>query len=356
MNPRKFTQSEKEDFLRSIAPPKDLICPITLTLFQEPVLALGDGNTYEKQSILSWFQAKTQLGGMGGHSGVHVRSPITNAFMDSQSGDPNDALKIIPNKIVADMVRHFREELGKRLCNLMQEDHIILNEDHTQDEDRIMFQISSLMEIGADLTVRIPGDVLGDTALMKCIRLKNHKLCQLFLAHSAPLSSTLVNHGGQSTMDILNETLSHLTTASPNSDSKHIDQWKELKKQMQEMSQAQEEKYEIQRISRQESNQRLRQRQEELNQEHQQNTSILRNPFYNATRMTNRITHRDQINGLGSLEEGYGYFPSLLALQFQGSIPPPPATFASVEQREKKRMTVIMKYTLMLVFLLWILG
>jgi hypothetical protein len=50
--------------------------------------------------------------------------------------------------------------------------------------------------------------------------------------------------------------------------------------------------------------------------------------------------------GLGTLDtEGSGFFPSLVALQFQGSIPPPPPTFAEAEEKEKARLQYLLKVT-----------
>ena len=39
-------------------PPKDLLCPLTLDLFEDPVVAV-DGHTYERAAIEKWFQSKT---------------------------------------------------------------------------------------------------------------------------------------------------------------------------------------------------------------------------------------------------------------------------------------------------------
>jgi hypothetical protein len=47
--------------------------------------------------------------------------------------------------------------------------------------------------------------------------------------------------------------------------------------------------------------------------------------------------------GLGRLEDGCGYFPSLAALQFQASIPGPSPSLAEYENKEKGRMNRILK-------------
>jgi len=59
--------------------------------------------------------------------------------------------------------------------------------------------------------------------------------------------------------------------------------------------------------------------------------------------------------GLGTLDEGWGYFPSLAALQFQQSIPPPSASFADVENKERRRLEFIVKTIGCLVFVCFLL-
>lgn len=60
--------------------------------------------------------------------------------------------------------------------------------------------------------------------------------------------------------------------------------------------------------------------------------------------------------GVGDLEDGLGFFPSLVTLQFQGSIPPPSRSVETVENREKERMkyilTAIFHLVVLLLFLL----
>lgn len=59
--------------------------------------------------------------------------------------------------------------------------------------------------------------------------------------------------------------------------------------------------------------------------------------------------------GVGDLEDGLGFFPSLVTLQFQGSIPPPSRSVATVETREKERMKYILTTIFYLVFLLLVI-
>jgi hypothetical protein len=351
-----LTKEEADQYVQSISTPKDLICPITLTLFQEPVLALGDGYTYEKQSILTWFHSQRRSSG-------HVRSPVTNAYMDTATATDDDirsnnnnnhhhhSLTLIPNKIVANMTQHFKEHLGQELCHYVQ---AFVNSGILQDDG---FRITSLIEMGADLTMRIkaldesstPKSITtpGDTAFMACIRMKHLPLCQTFVNHHVPVTS-IVNQNGESCIDVLKALLSSSSFMQRN-DSRY-QCWNDLLTQLEHTACIEQEEIMKSEQQREAFNQRQRQRQETLANEnrrmvHDTNHRIL------SSSLTSMIQ-----NGLGSLEEGYGFFPSLIALQFQGNIPPPPAAFARIEHEEKSRLYIILKSTVVLVFMLWILG
>jgi hypothetical protein len=381
-----LTQEESEKYLQSISPPKDLICPITLTLFQEPVLALGDGYTYEKQSVLTWFHSQSRSYG-------HVRSPVTNAYMDASvttsittSGStfrgntsnsstnttltategfhnhPNHTTashlsSLIPNKIVADMTKHFKEQLGQELCHRVQ---AFVQSGLLQDNG---FRITSLIEMGADLTMRIKTQdnarhyhhnddddriVAGDSAFMACLRMQHLPLCQVFVQHQVPVLS-IVNHKGETCIDLLNTILLSSSSSSSWNDSKHP--WVEMLKQLKHKAVMEKEETIQLEQQRERFNQRQRQRQEVL--AHESRNIANANRHVSSSSMM-PLTSMMQ-NGLGSLEEGYGFYPSLVALQFQASIPPPPATFAQIEYEEKKRLYTILKSTTVMIFLLWIL-
>eukprot|EP00970_Alexandrium_tamarense_P016750 scaffold7349_cov284-Alexandrium_tamarense.AAC.5 len=47
--------------------------------------------------------------------------------------------------------------------------------------------------------------------------------------------------------------------------------------------------------------------------------------------------------GLGRLEDGIGYFPSLAALQFQSAVPGPSPSVAAYENQERERLDRILK-------------
>jgi hypothetical protein len=380
-----LTKEEADQYIQSISPPKDLICPITLTLFQEPVLALGDGYTYEKQSIVTWFHSQQSRSSHG-----HVRSPVTNAYMDisameqdhhdnhtSNNNNNNNnnninnnninnahnrySLKLIPNKIVADMTRHFKEQLGIELCHRVQAFVIsgMLEDDG--------FRITSLIEMGADLTIRIKTTqsatdtttttsrnhnasqkmVNGDSAFMACIRMQHLSLCQVFVHHHVPVIS-IVNHNGETCIDVLNTILSSSSIMQRN-ESRAT--WNDLLAQLEKKASMEREEIIKLEQQRQVLNQRQRQRQETLAQESRTMANNNRHILSSSSPLSSVMQ-----NGLGSLEEGYGYFPSLIALQFQNHIPSPPATFAQIEHDEKSRLYTILKSTTILVFMIWILG
>jgi serine/threonine protein kinase len=61
------------------APDDSLLCPITLELFHDPVLA-EDGHTYERQAIVQWIEKNR-------------RSPLTNQELSLERLYPNHAIK-----------------------------------------------------------------------------------------------------------------------------------------------------------------------------------------------------------------------------------------------------------------------
>jgi hypothetical protein len=59
--------------------------------------------------------------------------------------------------------------------------------------------------------------------------------------------------------------------------------------------------------------------------------------------------------GLGRLEDGCGYFPSLASLQFQSSIPGPSPSLVQYENREKERVNRILKSVALIVLTFFLL-
>ena len=92
--------TELDAYLQSIAPPRELICPITQELLKDPVVA-ADGHTYERSSLLRWF-------GMG-----RTRSPVTNSFLGNTSAEG-----LVPNLAVQGMASAHREKFGQELVRI----------------------------------------------------------------------------------------------------------------------------------------------------------------------------------------------------------------------------------------------
>ena len=73
-----------------------------------------------------------------------------------------------------------------------------------------------------------------------------------------------------------------------------------------------------------------------------------------ANARTNTGTENQR--GLGRLEDGVGYFPSLAALQFQSSIPGPSPSLAEYENEEKERLNRILKCMCIIIFVYFLFS
>ena len=156
--------ASKEDakaYLSCISPPRDLVCPITLELFQDPVVAVGDGNTYERNAIQTYFESQMMNTGM-------IRSPVTNAYFEG-GGDEGGGggwerlMALVENKAIAALSRQYREKLGTELCARCNAvwDHNGNNSDVLGDGG---MRIRGLVEAGADLGMKLCDG--GNTAFM----------------------------------------------------------------------------------------------------------------------------------------------------------------------------------------------
>jgi len=312
-----LTNEQAQTFLSNISPPKDLTCPITLTIFHDPVIALGDGQTYERHAISTWFQSQRN----GGRS---VRSPVTNSYMEG------DVMNLVANKAVADMARHYRERIGKQLCLHVQ---AISGSSSNLDGGDGGFRIRNLVEMGADLSVKAAN---GNTAFMALVQKGQFGLIQFFLSLDLPLTN--VNEEGLGCVDFIQREIRQGGSS----------EWTEILHSVQEKIQVEIANKLQQEQARDENNARQRERQRVFADEARNTAAMNRNgTVINGTLIQ---------NGLGSLEEGYGHFPSLLALQFQGNIPLPSASFAEVEHRERKRLDEILKWVGGLVLIFWLLA
>ena len=128
-----------EPKLASIAPPRELICPITQELLRDPVLC-SDGHTYERSSLVTWFS-------MGRN-----RSPVTNSLLEDTSIE-----RLVPNLAVGSMATLHREKLGKKLIHICEG----VNKRGGRCDDGGV-RIEGLVDAGADVSGRGSG---GNTPL-----------------------------------------------------------------------------------------------------------------------------------------------------------------------------------------------
>ncbi|CAF0877587.1 unnamed protein product [Didymodactylos carnosus] len=77
-----------------------LVCPITLQLFQDPVVA-EDGHTYERKAICEWIKE-------------HATSPITHQTLTVQALRPNHTVKkLIEGFEINSRQKHYQFKLGE---------------------------------------------------------------------------------------------------------------------------------------------------------------------------------------------------------------------------------------------------
>jgi len=181
-----------------------------------------------------------------------------------------------------------------------------------------------LVEAGADLSLK--GCSGGNTAFMMLIQSRKIDLIKLFLLHDVPV--TFTNNDGHTPLDLAQQILSDTTPTSKMN-------WHDLISQITKLHRSQTQKIKAQNSARTRANLQHRERQRVLSATND-----------NAARRRQQpIIDQDMLrHGLGTLEaNGRGYFPSLAALQFQGSVPEPSASFADVERRERRRLDWILR-------------
>mmetsp|Transcript_15984 Transcript_15984/g.18216 ORF Transcript_15984/g.18216 Transcript_15984/m.18216 type:complete len:351 (+) Transcript_15984:144-1196(+) len=320
-NPAFPTKQAAQEYLASISPPRDLICPITQEIFTNPVVT-SDGHTYEKHAIRTWINAQKDSTGS-------VRSPVTNAYMEI---DNDSGLTLIQNKSVAGMARNYKEKLGLELCERCQVVWDGLKDDALGDK---AFRIKGLVEAGADLSLK--GCRGGNTAFMTLLQSTffgdeqlQLNILNYFIAFNVPVS--LTNDHGRNSYDLVQQLSSQLMSRSL------LNSYHQLIQQISQRAEIEIQNDKAKSEARHEFNNEQRERQR----------TLARNAR-NRTNMNNNIITGD---GLGNLDHGWGYFPSLSALLIQSHVPDPPASFADDEMREKKRLEFILRTTGILVLIL----
>ena len=90
--------NEKEVFIDEYAA-KHFICPITLELMVDPVVA-ADGFTYERKAMENWLKCHTPVRG--------INSPMTNQRLKHRI--------LTPNTLIQNMIKEFKSEKGTYLA------------------------------------------------------------------------------------------------------------------------------------------------------------------------------------------------------------------------------------------------
>jgi len=327
------TEDTLDAYLSSIAAPRELICPITQELMKDPVVA-EDGHTYERSSLITWFN-------MG-----RTRSPVTNSFLTSTT----DAL--LPNLAVGSMANVHREKLGKELLGICQGVHK-RQQQHQQQQQHtggggsvgydisgVSVRVEGLLDAGADPNDRGEG---GNTPLHLLIQSREIHLANHLLNHDANV--TIVNDAGLDCIATAEQTLSEQQKKdvrmiiNNNNNSPTLEEWNDFIQERKRRESLEKARSEARDRARTQANEQHRERQRTLA----------------ANARSDGADGNSTQGGLGRLEDGCGYFPSLAALQFQSSIPAPSPSLAEYEKREKERMNRILKSVglIVLAFFLW---
>lgn len=337
-------------YVDSISPKRELICPITQELFDEPVVC-QDGHSYEKASLIRWFRSSSRI----------IRSPLTSDILTSQ--------KIILNRAIQNLAKEYREKLGTELlmrCYVLYRKRIVHGGNNANPLGDDGKRIAALLDAGADTSMRFTSqlasdflgvnlfsatdieegghgmanqEIEGSTALLLLIQSRQFlNLCRIFLDHDA--SVLVPNEQGKTCLEAAEEVISLM--GRNNSTQKH--EWGQLIEEIKRKAELEKEKLEQLRDRRTSENRR--------NRDVQAQRSRLATAARNNNNNNNQNTIRSE---LGVLEDGWGYFPSLVALQFQSSIPQPPSSISVYEQNEKLRHKRIMTilFSILVFFWLW---
>ena len=332
-----FNSPEEEDiYVSAISPDKCLTCPITQEVFSDPVVA-EDGHTYERQAILRWFQ----LG--------RTRSPVTNALL---SGAANGDFSVRPNLAVLGLAHRHKEKRG---LELLQKCEVVFwkakEQAHVGMDYAVLdggARIRALVDSGADLTLRSVSsrnnhcvskeeDTQRKTAIWMLIEAQQLDLVQ-YLLHAiqhnsaASLTHAIVDPASGVSRTCAEAVEDILLQSFTSSDEKR--KWSDLLGQIKRRQGEEEEAMHAKEQARQ-----------QVNQAHRREQRTLQRDARERETAGNQYGISGGTHGLGRMEEGYGYFPTLAALQFQEAVPPPSRSVVDDEQKIKK----ILDKTLMIV-------
>jgi hypothetical protein len=256
------------------------------------------------------------------------RSPVTNSFLTSTT----DAL--LPNLAVASMATAHREKLGAQLlsiCQGVQKRRLLQQQQGVMDGYNISgvsVRVEGLLDAGAEANGRGEG---GNTPLHLLIQSREIQLSTLLLNHDADV--TIVNDAGLDCVATAEQALSQQQQQQQqqqkDSLASTINEWSDFIQELKRRETLEKARHEAWNRARRQANEEHRERQETLAANE------------NARSDGGGIVSTQ--GGLGRLEDGCGYFPSLVALQFQSSIPEPSPSLAEHENQEKERMNRILK-------------
>lgn len=256
---------------------------------------------------------------------------MTNDYIDTNA----TGMILVENKAVAGMASAYRDQLGDELCLRCQAIWDEVN-DCLGDKG---YRIKALVEAGAELSIKKCRG--GNTAFMALLQSSfgeqedglKYDLLNYFMVHEVPVS--LINDERKGCVDIADEILSSgeesLGVAYRRLLNQIIDKCDEETELIRVKSEARDEE----------------------NNEHRERQRVLADNAQNAnSRQNNEVIISD---ALGTMSEGWGYFPCMTALLFQGNVPSPPSTFAEDEKELNKELNFILRSTLFLVTSFWLL-
>jgi len=232
---------------------------------------------------------------------------VTNSLLSNTSVEG-----LVPNLAVQGMASAHRERLGTKLVEICQG----VKERSGRCEDGGV-RIEGLLDAGADPNGRGAG---GNTPLHLLIQSGNIGLAHHLLNHDANV--TLANDAGI-------DCIATADAISNNYSNQSID-WNDFIEELKRRESLEKARAEARERARSQANEEHRERQR----------TLAANALSNANNSDNIGTDR---RGLGRLEDGVGYFPSLAALQFQSAIPGPSPSVAHHENKEKERLDRILK-------------
>ena len=377
LNYAALSPSQLLKYVTDISPPKTLICPLTLELFNDPVVA-PDGHTYERRALLQWINTSTS----NSMNGVFV-SPLTNVIIPTYNNPTNSSNvglsttttttngnypltnngpQIYPNNTLKSLVLDHRRNQGHELTSRCLPKNIKLWADTDKGE-----RVRCLVDVGyADSFLRgcddddcggdDDGDSNDDESLMgSSSGINNTPMYNLITSDLLPPSyiKMLVDIG----MDI-----SHLNgkdlkfTCSDacleiyetlRASKKQTKNSQEICKEWKQLSAYIQSKYEAELLiseNMKKKKSRLRELERSrqiLLERNQRDTSIsIDNPILNNNANNNSIMGM----GIGNMEgRGWGFFPSLLSLVITSSIPEAGMSNRFEEDRKKRVLVTILR-------------